>query len=631
MKARPTLLAHAVAAGLSTSLAAIALPGLAAEAQPDPHHVEEIVVTSSRVPIPLRQLGTSVSVITAAEIEMHGNLALTDVLRQLPAVASSNTGGPGKGTSLRIRGEEGYRTLTIIDGLRLSDPSSTQVGAPMEHLLSNGIGRVEILRGPQGLSYGADAGGIINISSRQAQPGFQTNLDVQGGKFGTQQVSATAGGGNERADFFVSATDFRTDGFNTSTDDAITRDADGYDNTTIHLRGGLNLTEAWRIDLVHRDVAGDSEYDSCYDTVNFALTHDCLSTIDQQATRGALSYDGENFTHSVSYATTSTDRDNLSDGISAFTSEGELKRWEYVGTATNLPGFDLVFGGDLEEATNGNYSRDNTGLYLETISDFSHNLHLTAGLRHDDNDDFGTNTSYRVSGAYVYDLASGNTLKFRSSFGTGFRAPSPYEVAYNADSFAYPPASLVTLRQETSKGHEFGLEYRSHTLQLDATWFDQDVEDAIFFDLDTYSGYLQDIGHSTSKGLELSAVVSIAQWHLTANHTWNDTELPNGEPRRRRPEHLTNLGVSYFGMDERLNLNAFYRISRDSFDQVGPAIVPLEDFAVLDLSATFNVTKSVQLYGRIENALDEDYREVAGFNTAGRAAYVGFRLNYSGL
>ncbi|MDY6983573.1 MAG: TonB-dependent receptor [Pseudomonadota bacterium] len=627
MKSRTTLLASAIA----TAFGSVALPGLAAEEQADPYHVDEIVVTSSRVPIPLRQLGTSVSVITAAEIEMHGNLALTDVLRQLPAIATTNTGGAGKNTSLRIRGEEGFRTLTIIDGLRLSDPSSPQVGAPMEHLLSNGIGRVEILRGPQGLSYGADAGGIINISSRQAEPGFQANLDAQGGKFGTQQYSATVGAGNERADFFASATDYRTDGFNTAVGDNVTRDADGYDNTTIHLRGGLNLNEEWRIDLVHRDVSGDSEYDTCNVPVTFAPTHDCIGITDQQATRGAIGYDSGNFTHSLSYATTRTDRDNLAEGLSAFTSEGELKRWEYVGTATNLPGFDLVFGGDLEEASNDGVGRDNTGVYGEVISDFSDNLHLTAGARHDDNDDFGTNTSYRVSGAYVHDLASGNTVKFRSSYGTGFRAPSPYEIAYNAGEFAYPPASLVKLQQETSKGHEFGVEYRSHTLQLDATWFDQDVEDAIFFDLANYSGYLQDIGRSTSKGIELSAVVSIAQWHLTANHTWNDTELPNGQPRRRRPEHLTNLGVSYFGMNDKLNLNAFYRISRDSFDQVGAAMVQLDDFEVLDLSATFNLTDSVQVYGRIENALDEDYREVAGFNTAGRAAYVGFRLNYSGL
>src|SRR5690606_23609218 len=112
------------------------------------------------------------------------------------------SGGPGKATNIRIRGEEGFRTLMIFDGMRLSDPSSTQVGPQVENLLTTGVGRVEILRGPQGLSYGADAGGVVNISSRQTSgDGLNVNLDAQTGKFGTRQLAANVGGGNDMADF----------------------------------------------------------------------------------------------------------------------------------------------------------------------------------------------------------------------------------------------------------------------------------------------------------------------------------------------------------------------------------------------------------------------------------------------
>ena len=74
--------------------------------------LEEIIVISSRVPLPLVHVGTSVAVLDAAAIEAHGNLVLTEVLRQLPSVAASSPGGAGQASSLRIRGEEGYRTLT---------------------------------------------------------------------------------------------------------------------------------------------------------------------------------------------------------------------------------------------------------------------------------------------------------------------------------------------------------------------------------------------------------------------------------------------------------------------------------------------------------------------------------------
>ncbi|MES2626011.1 MAG: TonB-dependent receptor plug domain-containing protein, partial [Pseudomonadota bacterium] len=309
--------------------------------------LEVIVITSNRIPVPMRQVATSMSVITDKDIEAHGNFSLVDVLRQLPAIGTTNAGGAGKSTSLTIRGEENFRTLTILDGIRLSDPSGPQVYSQLEHLLGNSIGRVEVLRGPQGLSYGADAGGILNISSRQAEPGKQLTLNLQAGEMGTQQYNVNAGGGNELGDVFVSLTEFETNGFNSNADDTQLQDDDGYENTTAHFGGGINVTDTIRVDLVHRDVDGNNQFDGCY---LLTTEYDCESVFDMTATRGSLNYTGANFHHSVSYATTATDRDNLSVGVSTFKSSGELNRWEYVGSATNLPGFDLVFGADLEEA-----------------------------------------------------------------------------------------------------------------------------------------------------------------------------------------------------------------------------------------------------------------------------------------
>ncbi|HWK54420.1 MAG TPA: TonB-dependent receptor, partial [Hyphomicrobiales bacterium] len=504
---------------LAVAASTLSLPALAQEGG---RGIEEIVVTSSRVPVPLRQIGTSVSVITEDEILAHGNLSISDVLRQMPAIAASNTGGAGKATSVRIRGEEGFRTLTIFDGMRLSDPSGTQIGPQMEHLMSSGIGRVEVLRGPQGLSYGADAGGVINISSRQSGQGFNGSLDAQAGRFGTEQYSGNVAGANERADFFVSASRYETDGFNTQVADNVLADDDGYENTTLHGRFGVDLNEHWRAELVHRQVDGETEFDGCFLTTT---VHDCLATYDMKATRAALDYTSDSFSHSFSYAITDTDRDNLSEGISTFASKGELERWEYVGSARELPGFDLVYGADLERTSMNDQSRDNVGYYVEALTDFSDQLFLTAGVRHDDNDDFGTNNSYRVSGAYLIDLDNSATLKFKSSYGTGFRAPSPYEIQYNAGDFAYPPASLVKLNQEKSRGAEAGVEYFTDAgLHLELVYFNQEVKDAIYFDLETFSGYLQDVGTSRSRGVEFNSTIPVGEsLELRGNYTYNDT------------------------------------------------------------------------------------------------------------
>ena len=615
---------------LAIGLALSTFAATQAHAQSESLALEEIIVVSSRVPLPLRQTGTSVSVITDIEIEAHGNFALTDVLRQLPGIATSRNGGTGQTSALRIRGEEGFRTLTIFDGIRLQDPSIPQIGPQLEHLLSSGIGRVEVLRGPQGLSYGADAGGIVNISSRQAEEGFNTSFNVQTGSFDTQQYSGNVGAANEKFDIFLSLADYQTEGFNSRSSDSVLQDKDGYENTSIHTKVGFNATEELRFDLVHRNVEGNSMYDACF---SGTTVHDCTAEYELNASRISASYSSNNFSHSLSYAETETDRQNFSLGLPAFGATGQTNRLEYVGSVKNLPGFDLVFGADQEEAINSGTGRDNTGMYLEYLSDFSNSIYLTAGVRHDDNDDFGTNSSYRFSGAYLINVRSNSSLKLKGSFGSGFRAPSPYEIAYNSGSFSYPPASLINLTQEESEGYEAGLEYiAGNSLHLEAVYFDQKITDAIYFDSATYSGYLQDTGASTSKGVELSGELQINEtWNLTLNYTYNDTEKPNGLQRHRRPEHLANFGASYFGLDGKLNINAFYRISQNAIDEVSSTLVELEDFAVLDLSANYNVTDAFQLYARIENFLDEEYQEIIDYNTAGSAGYVGFRMSFSSL
>ncbi len=609
---------------LSALCLAVAMALTAQHAQSQNEEMtEEIVVTSSRIPLPLRQIGTSITVLDEFDLQAHGNLSLVDVLRQAPAIGSNSNGGMGKTTTLRVRGEEGFRTLTLLDGMRIQDPSAPQIATSFEHLLSSGISRIEILRGPQGLAYGADAGGVINISTRNPDTGFYANADAQAGEFGTRQLGINLGGGNAQVDYFLSATDFESDGFNTRTSDTVLMDDDGYDNTTLHGRIGFALTEQLRIDLTHRDTDASNEHDGCFAGTT---VHDCVNTNDLGASRVAISYDSAAMSHSLSYNKTDTERTIYALGQPSFTTAGELERWEYSGSATALPGFDLVWGLDQEEALNEGSGRDNTGLYLEYLSDFSDQLFVTAGLRHDDNDDFGNHTSYRLSAAYLLALGNGGTLKFKSALGTGFRAPSPYEIAYNTGPFAYPPASAVALQEEESEGWEIGVEYFHGDLRLEAIYFDQQVENAIEFDLASFSGYLQDIGTSASRGVELIAEAPLSNsLKIQGNYSFNDTERPDGSQRLRRPENLLNAGILYSSTDNRLNINGFYRAQADAIDAGGA----IEDFNVVDLTVSYQLTESLRLHGRVENLFAEDYQEVLGFNTAGRAAYVGFNFQFA--
>lgn len=592
--------------------------------------LEEIIVTSSRIETPLRQIGTSVSVLNAEEIAANGSPSLIDILRTLPSISVTNTGGAGQVSNLRIRGEEGYRTLTLIDGIKISDPSVTQVQPQLEHLMSSGIERVEVLRGPQGLHYGADAGGVLNIRTLQSSQALRSHVDVSSGAFGTTQLSGNISGGNERADAFISGVKFKTDGFNTRVADKVLADDDGYDNTSLHGRVGINVNEDLRVELVHRDTQGDTQYDGCYNSADFSTVHDCDATFNQQSSRVSGQLNTTYGSHSLAYSSTQTDREYYSLGLSSFASEGELQRLEYIGELNSQENFRLVYGVDSEQEDNNDESRDQLGYYVEYLSDFSDSLYFTAGARRDDNDDFGQHTSYRVSAARLFDLDNNQTIKLRGSYGTGFRAPSPYEASYNKGPFASAPASTTALKEELSKGYELALEYFTDAgLHLEAVYFDQRIEDAIYFDSVAYSGYLQDTGESISDGVELSASLPIGQqWLLQGNYTYNHTERPDGSQRQLRPRNLGNVQLAWHSADERLRLNGYYRLSQNTKDALGGVPVALDDTATADLSASFALRPSIELYGRIENLFDEDYQEVLGYYTAGRAAYVGIRVNF---
>ena len=592
--------------------------------------LEEMTVTASRVPVPLRQVGASVSVVDREEILARGFNNLADLLRYEPAVSVSNTGGAGGATSMRIRGENGFRTKVLIDGIDITNTAAPQAGPHFEQLTSAGIERVEILRGPQGLMYGADAGGVVAITTPRGQTGLTGGVSGEFGRYDTRQFAGNLRGGSDAADFALSATRLETDGFNATTGDTLLRDDDGYENTTVHGRVGLNISETARAELVGHHVQGDNEYDACFTVDAFSPTDACSDDYEQRAWRAQVEQQGERFGHRLAYSQSAIDRSFFSEGIQSFAADSELQKAEYLGSWDAAEGLTLVYGVDLqrESIDDGSFDRDRDqqGYYLETQGEFGGNLYLTAGVRHDDNDDFGTHTTYRVSGAWLFAL-DGGELKLRGSYGTGFRAPSLYEISYNGGAFAFPPAAGTELDAEESVGYDAGLGwYAEGGWLLEAVYFNQRVEDEIFFDLVNFSGYLQGDGESRSRGVELITEVPLGvALTLTGNYTFNETEDAAGAQRLRAPEQLANLGLRFSPHGGRFSLYLHLRLARDIADELGAAI---EDYEVLDLGGEYRLRDDFSLYGRVENVTDRDYLEVPSYNTPGAAAYAGLRYTF---
>jgi vitamin B12 transporter len=599
---------------------------------------ENIIVTSSRIPETRKEIGTAVTVLTQEDIEAKGYSSVADLLRTTPSIGVSNAGGQGTPTALRVRGEEGYRTLVMLDGVDLSDPTGTQVGPQIQHMLLNGdIERIEILRGSQGFIYGADAGGVINMFTPQGEGSLAAQLKLEGGRYDTQKAVANVSGGNKTTDFFIAASDFSTDGFNSRKDDT-SNDSDGYDNTALHAKLGFQPAENSRLQLVIRDIDSENEYDNCgiFDSTTFVFTpsNDCRNLFEQSTAKLSFEYINDLSAQNFSYANTKINRESISISTVTFATDGETNKAEYWGSV-KFNGSTVVYGLDIEEEdvlTNSgkNLDREQLGIYAEYKVQFDKKLYLNLGVRQDDNDDFGKHISKRVSMSYIQGSNKDKILKYRASYGTGFRAPSLAEVAYNNSAAAFAPASDTELKEEKSNGYDVGIDFEmTQGILLQATYFNQTIEDEIYFDLSGFSGYLQSTGETESKGIEVSAEIPFGQqWNIVTNYTYNDTENLDGLQRVRRPKHLANLGVQYVSTDEALMTLVNVRTAKDSEDEIFEVgRVDLEDYTVVDLSAVYKINKKIKINATIQNLFDEEYEEITGYNVAGMAASVGVKFS----
>lgn len=157
MSRTPKLAAVAVLAAFS---------GLALQVQAqEAVELDEVKVTAGRVEQELMDVNMSVSVITQEEIRRSSARNVGELLEDIPGVRINNDGGQGM-KRIKIRGEDAFRTLVMIDGQKVSEHKSMS-GSPML-IDPSMIERIEVIKGPASVLYGSDAiGGAINIITKK--------------------------------------------------------------------------------------------------------------------------------------------------------------------------------------------------------------------------------------------------------------------------------------------------------------------------------------------------------------------------------------------------------------------------------------------------------------------------------
>jgi vitamin B12 transporter len=586
---------------------------------------DEIVSLGTLIGVSERDgLTSPTTVLNEDEIQRRNQAYVADLLRTVPGLAVSQSGGGGSLTQIRLRGSEANHVLVIIDGVQMNNPND---GAfDFGGLRSEDVVKIEVLRGEQSALYGSDAiGGVINIITRAGHTQAASRGSLEYGSRNTVEGQISGGFDLGKAVLTVNANIFETDGFDIS---GTNGSADGADNRSFAIGlnrltfGELSLSGKFGIAERSAEFDEDSDFDG--------RLNDTESVTDVTQTTARLDgrFTWASFDHLVQAHQVETQTDTQAGFSSDTTGKRQNASWAAkrqfadVHTLTLLGEFEreeYQFEGDEDVPSINNY-----GLVADYR--FSQDaLTLAGSVRHDINDVFADATTWRVGAGYGFNWNG----RLRGSVGTGVKNPTLIEL------FGFFPASRFTgnpdLKPETSLGYSLGYEHSFSTLRVSLDYFRSELSDEIttIFNPDFTSSVVNQTTDSTREGLEITADWAISdQFTLKGSASFLNSE-ENDTDEIRRPETLASATATWTPTDElSLTVNADHTGKQFDTDFATFSTVTLKSYTLVGANIRYEIMDNLSVYLRGTNLLDEDYQDVVGFSTAGRGVFAGLSANF---
>lgn len=633
----------------SAALFLLAVPAMAAPAD-NTDTPETVVVTATRTAQPIDKTGTSISVISGDTLKEQQTVFLTDALAELPGVTVARTGGAGQTTSVYLRGADAGQTTTLIDGIRINDPSDTSSAAIYGDLQAVNIDRVEVLRGSQSTLYGSNAiGGVINIMTKRGGEN-ELNGGVEYGSDTSYRVSAAANGTYGKTEFGVAASDYDTRGTSAAEHRDGNNERDGNHNWDVNLNTRTHITDTTSVDIRGYFSYARSEYDDGYDASYNLSDSDAYSTHDLYAGYAGVNQDlfGGKFHNRLAIIATSSIR-NYYDSASYdlhrnYYYSGHAFRIEYQGVVDIDADTQLSFGANSEQ--NG---YDNSSFYSATYVDsanghkrttegygqiqhtFLNQVTVSGGVRVTSDEEFGTHTSYKFTADWKI---PGTGADIHANFGSGYKSPSLYQLY---SEYSNP---ISDLKPETSKSWEVGAtkNWLDGKLTTSATYFERRTKNLVDFQscysasdadgcayrLDTY-GYYTNINRAMARGVELSAAAQLTtSLKLTGNYTWlHAYDRDTHYDLARRPRNAGNVSL-HWQINQKAEVGVTGNILGTRYSS-SSEYYKLGTKPTVDVFTSYSFDNHWQIYARVNNLTNDRTQTVHGYGAPGMSGAIGIR------
>jgi len=610
-----------------------------------PDAMEEILVSGSLTPVSLLKSANAVTVIDRQTLKNRAASTLSEIMRDVPGFSVSQVGVLGSQTQIRVRGSEANHLLVTIDGVEANDPSQSDEFS-WGTMSAADIERIEIIRGPQSSIRGSDAvAGVVNIITRRAdRSGFGVHADV--GSWSTRNTGFNAGYQRDGFNFRLGANHVKSDGANIARQG---QEDDGYKNTTFNLTTGLKMSDQFNMLLAARQSDGTNQFDADADFDGIVEDQDRQSDFKNTTLRleGNYSSADGNWQHKVAISRAKNDNTAFADGVMGNRTASTKDQYQFIGNMI-LAGGDQTLSllAEREEEDwmqrgeiswgiydpNQDRERDTDSLAIEYRTFLTETLTLAASGRYDDNSEFDSAKTYRVEAVYQWS----DQTRLRSVFGTAVKNPTFTERYGFYTNFIGNP----DLVPEESQSWEIGIDQtlKGSDFTVSLTVFEADLTneiDGFVYDPATFA-YTSDNMTSDSErnGVEISAMGNITDsLGLTAAYTYTDSSDADGTREVRRPRHTASANLAW-QVRSNLQLNTNIQFTGDQTDVYFPPfpqpsqVVVMDSHTLVNLTLNYQASKDLDLYLKVENALDEEYEEVFGYQTLGRGTTVGMRYDF---
>jgi len=611
--------------------------------------LEEVVVACSRLPIPLTDLGTNVTVLNRDDFDAEKAAQLSGLLRNVAGVHIDQVGGRGGTGSLYLRGADPNYTLVLVNGVRVNDPTNARGGSfDFSTFDVDDIERIEVARGPYSAVFGGDAlAGVINIvtrdGSREAGDNdFKASADAMAGAYDTHELALRAGGyvgdgswtlgvGDSKQGQVVRGNQFDSQRVSGSFTDTVAgtrvqlsaRYADSTRETYPDDSGGYEFA-AIR-DTEHRD-AHESVFgagftrDSGNSSLRLSLGYfDRGELIDSPGVAPGI-----RDPFGVPPSVVNADIQRFTATFNGEFSVGQLLQLAYGAEYQHEQGSSdgrLDFGGGFVLPTSFDLTRSSWAPFAEARVSAGNGFSAQAGVRVDNPDDYGSVTSPRLRVAY--DFGSQGDFTVAAAWGKAFKLPSMY-------ALGHPIVGNPDLVPERSESYELSLAQRllDGNVNWSLTWFDGKFRNAIDFDPGP-PPMLVNRNRVDTRGFELTGNASMNdEWRVDASVTQARSRVAStGNELRNRPEWRAGAGVHWTPVEALKFTGAVTYVGSSLDSSIATGDVSLPSYTLVDVSASWQVSQKFEAYAAIDNLTDQQYQQFVGFEVRGIMPRLGVKFS----